>query len=203
MRGRPPRFSADTILDAARDAFRREGHAATTADIARRAGISEGTLFYRYRSKEALLAAVIRREAEPPERLRELLRQAGRGSLAAKLEGLVESVLDSATRVHPLFELAQSSPASTIIREALLSPPEKAGPQRMIELLGRYFQAEIRLGRVRKTDGNSVGRVIFGACVEYVRTCEFTGFHEDRSRFIRGLVDLILHGIAATTHPDE
>jgi AcrR family transcriptional regulator len=76
MRGRPPRIREDEILNAARDVFREEGHATTTAKIAERAGVSEGILFYRYKSKEALLAAVIFRETQPPESLRDLVKTA-------------------------------------------------------------------------------------------------------------------------------
>jgi len=77
MRGRPPSIREEDLLDAARDVFREEGHATTTAKIAERAGVSEGILFYRYKSKEALLAAVIHRETQPPEALRVSQRQPG------------------------------------------------------------------------------------------------------------------------------
>ena len=53
------------ILDAARDAFRENGFAATSMDrVANRARVSKTTLYTRFPSKEALFAAAIARECE-------------------------------------------------------------------------------------------------------------------------------------------
>jgi AcrR family transcriptional regulator len=60
----PAPVAADRILDAVLDVWRERGYeAATTAEIARRAGIGEVTLFRRYDDKAGLFAAALVREA--------------------------------------------------------------------------------------------------------------------------------------------
>jgi AcrR family transcriptional regulator len=203
MRGRPQTIKAETILDAAGDVFRERGHGATTAEIATRAGVSEGILFHRYKNKEALLAAVIHREAELPQSLREMVGRAGRGSLSANIRSLIETVLDLVARIHPLFELGISSSTSAAFRDALLANPEKPAPERMVELLSSYLQAEMLAGRVRKVDPVCAARAIMGGCMDYTHAKRNFGANDDRSAFVRGLVDFVFHGIAASAHPEK
>ena len=56
---RPRTISDQQIVDAAREVFLEQGFSATTAEIARRAGVSEGTLFKRFSTKEDLFAETI------------------------------------------------------------------------------------------------------------------------------------------------
>ena len=82
---RPKSITNEQILGAAQDAFLESGLAATTADIARRAGISEGTIFKRFGSKDDLFLAAMGLEQEPPwvATLDELV---GNGDLRCNLE---------------------------------------------------------------------------------------------------------------------
>jgi AcrR family transcriptional regulator len=196
MRGRPPSIREEDLLDAARDVFRAAGHGTTTAAIARRAGVSEGILFYRYKSKEALLAAVIHRETRPPEALREIARTAGERSLAENVGRVVGAVLATVLRAHPFLELAETSPSSHEIRRALFSRTRKPPPQRIVELIAEYFEVEMRLGRVRRIDPIPVARAAFGGCVDWVRSSRALHATGGGPAFTRGLVDLLLHGTA-------
>ncbi|GEM_PF-1619003 len=56
---RPQKISDDVILDAARELFIKLGLKATTAQIAEKAGVSEGLLFKRFGCKNALFLASI------------------------------------------------------------------------------------------------------------------------------------------------
>ena len=192
MSGRPPTIREEVLLDAARDVFRELGHAATTAEVARRARVSEGILFYRYKTKEALLAAVIRRETQPPEALRRVAEDAGRHTLARNLKLIVEAVLDAVVRVHPLMELVETSPTSLEIRRVLTSgrPP----PEEVVELITGYLEGEMRLGRVRRIDAVPVARAVMGGCIDFVRSQHLAGVAGDRRAFVRGLVDLLHRG---------
>jgi AcrR family transcriptional regulator len=195
-RGRPPKIREKDILDAARDVFREEGHAATTAKIAARAGVSEGILFYRYTSKEGLLAAVMHRETRPPAALRGLAGAAGQNTVGENLQRIVETLLESVFRAHPFFELAETSPAADEIRRALYARARKPPPQRVVELVAGYLRAEMRLGRVRRFDPVPVSRAIFGGCVDHVRSRRRAGTEGKRSAFVHGLVDALFHGLA-------
>lgn len=197
MRGRPPIIRDEEILDAARDVFRAEGHATTTAKIAKRARVSEGILFYRYQSKEALLAAVIRRETQPPEALREIVKNAGRRSLRENLERIVETLLESLSRAHPFLELAITSSTSGEIHKLLFAQGSKPPPQQIVELLKGYFEDESRAGRARAIDANAAARAIFGGCLDHVRSGQGAGDTEGRA-FVRGLVNVLAHGTVKT-----
>jgi AcrR family transcriptional regulator len=193
-RGRPPVIREDRLLDAARDVFREEGHAATTARIARRAGVSEGILYYRYRSREALLAAVIRRETEPPEALRRLAAAAGQASVAENLTAMLRALVEGVSRAHPFVELAEASPASAAIRKALAGGGRPA-PARLVRLVARYLWAEIRLGRVRRVDPLPLARALLGGCIEHVRSRASARPRDGDDAFVLGLVDVILSGV--------
>ena len=53
-RGRPPKIDPADILKVAREVFLARGIRATTQEVAERAGVSEGSIFYRFKSKEGL-----------------------------------------------------------------------------------------------------------------------------------------------------
>jgi AcrR family transcriptional regulator len=66
--GRPLRADAqrneDRLLEAAAEAFAREGAGASVKDIARAAGVGVGTLYRRFPSKELLIEAIYRQEVQ-------------------------------------------------------------------------------------------------------------------------------------------
>lgn len=63
--GRNKTIADDEILAAARDVFRRGGHAASTRDVARTAGVSQAVLYQRFGSKEELFFRAM--TPEPPD----------------------------------------------------------------------------------------------------------------------------------------
>src|SRR3954470_21395089 len=58
-RGRPPTIDSTHLLAVARQVFLEHGIRATTLEVAERAGVSEGVLFHRFKSKEALFSAAM------------------------------------------------------------------------------------------------------------------------------------------------
>src|SRR5690349_9659811 len=103
MRGRPPSISDDDILEAAREAFLEQGVGATTAEIARRAGISESVLFHRYKTKEALFMAVMDRAVRVSPAVEGLPDQVGRGEIADHLFEVGTAMVEDAKKTIPLF----------------------------------------------------------------------------------------------------
>jgi AcrR family transcriptional regulator len=65
-------ISDEDLLRAAREVFVKEGFAASTKNIARRAGVSEGVLFQRFSTKEELFFAAM---IPPPADLSKLFRK--------------------------------------------------------------------------------------------------------------------------------
>ncbi len=63
---RPRRIDDATLLAAAREVFVEQGPGATTREVARRAGVSEGLLFQRYKTKADLFFAALAPPAADP-----------------------------------------------------------------------------------------------------------------------------------------
>ena len=67
---RPRRIDDATLLAAAREVFVAKGAAATTREVARRAGVSEGVIFQRYKTKAlthgSFAQVLISKSPKPP-----------------------------------------------------------------------------------------------------------------------------------------
>jgi AcrR family transcriptional regulator len=93
---------AQAILEAARACLGERGYAATTiAEIAAQAGVSRGLLHYYFKSKEELLAQVVRAGTDAYVGLLEPMfaRSESAGDLAQGLVGAVRGIVES----HPTF----------------------------------------------------------------------------------------------------
>jgi AcrR family transcriptional regulator len=201
MRGRPTSIKEEDLLDAARDVFLEEGHAATTAKIAERAGVSEGILFYRYKSKEALLAALIHREIQPPESMRNMIKTASQRSIEENLKHILEILMDALLLAYPFFELAQGSPNSKELCRLAIAKERKRPSQQMLGLISRYFKTEMSLGRIRNVNAIPVSRAILGGCIDYLRSRHVTGNKMKKEAFVQSLVDVLIYGVAKPEQP--
>ncbi len=99
--GRRRRISDEQILEAARAAFVEHGLAASTRDIAKRAGVSEGVLFQRHGTKADLFFAAMAPPAFSWERA--LGPRRGRRDGRARLEALVRSLIDYFRQALPVL----------------------------------------------------------------------------------------------------
>ena len=196
MSGRPPHISDDRILIAARDVFLSEGMATTTAKIAERAGVSEGFLFYRYKTKEALLLAVIERETRVAPELAALPSRAGSGTVAGNLDTAVRALVRNLVTGRPFILLAESFFPPALLREHLFASRKEIPPERDMRLIAEYLEAEARAGRVRPVRMDLVARAIFGACIVTERA-ELAARDTGPQDIVRDLVDILLLGISA------
>src|SRR5687768_2852160 len=93
-RGRPPVISKERLLEVAREVFLELGIRATTLEVAARAGVAEGTIFHRFKSKDELFRAAMQFDPDQAlafvERLPGL---AGKGELRATLLEFAEEFL--------------------------------------------------------------------------------------------------------------
>ena len=92
----------DRVLVAAGEAFAAHGPNVSVDEIARRAGVGHGTVFRRFPTKEALLAAVVAERIHELSALAEsLLAEPDAG---AAFDGFVWQVAESQARDRALFE---------------------------------------------------------------------------------------------------
>jgi AcrR family transcriptional regulator len=166
IRGRPRVVSDQALLDAAARVLRRDGSRTTTFAIAREAGVSKALLFSRYRTKEELIAAVIERETRITEAFLAHVDDPARKPLREGLIELGAHLLVILRRTMTFADLARSSPAPCLLLAALHR--SRAAPDRLVQSCAHYFDAQIALGRVRRTAPGMLGRIFFGAILQRV-----------------------------------
>lgn len=193
---RPRTITDEQIVAAAREAFLEQGFSATTAEIARRAGVSEGTLFKRFPTKEDMFEEVVglRDYAAWREDLPGLV---GSGDVRRNLERTALHFLDAAGRVVPNLMLIFSrghAPAHNPMLERLGNPVRQDA-----DALAAYLRAEVALGRVRPVDADVTALTLVGTLTHYVHrelmTLERGREPLDRGRFVRGLLDVLWPGL--------
>ena len=191
---RPSTISNEQILDAARAEFLEKGPSATTAEIARRAGISEGSIFRRFETKEALLVAAMLHHGQP-EWIEWAGELAGSGDLRENLERICHGIIAFFRRVMPgaaVLIACRISPRDVFLRDP--DPP----PVRAIRALTQFLLVEQRVGRVRLCDAEIAARQLLSNMHFFV-FCEQARIHERMpladETYVRSVVDNMLHGI--------
>ena len=186
----------DRILDAAVAVLRERGlPAATTKEIARVAGCSEGSLYTYFANKEQLLGAVMA-ERLPPfiPLLHTLLERAGEDTLAEHLEEVARLALPFYVQMMPLAATVLATPelAEGLRRQGL-------GPHRANEGLVSYLRLEQRLGRIRAgASVEAAAALLLGACLQRAFNRQFSGQIPDAStddHFITDLVATFMQGL--------
>ncbi|HEY3684478.1 MAG TPA: TetR/AcrR family transcriptional regulator [Streptosporangiaceae bacterium] len=153
----------ERILDAASEVMRTKGlTSATTKEIARVAGCSEGLLYKHFRDKEELLVHVLK---ERMPTFTEAL-DPGRASVEANLVAVAHGALRFFQRSFPIMASMAAQPAlMAATRDAMRK--YGGGPQHPVDALAEYLRAEQRLGRVAAGAAvQPVAALIMGACFQ-------------------------------------
>lgn len=185
---RPTTISNEQILDAARAVFLEHGFASgSTAEIARRAQVSEGSIFNRFASKEALFEAAMDKTVPPAFTLSRYL---GKGDMKTNLVALTVQSIEFLSDLLPSLMLRWSERASADGSVTCNRPLE------VLHALTDFFAGEKALDRVAG-DPTITARIFMGGVWNY---CFMQMVAGDRSTtpqaFARGFVDGIWHGIA-------
>jgi AcrR family transcriptional regulator len=138
---RPLRADAERnrkrLLDAAMEVFAEQGLEASTAEIARRAGVGQGTVFRRFPTKDDLVAAIVVDRmgeiaeaaaallAQPPADGRVLRFMAGLASMHVRDRGLIEAVNGTRALADPAVHEAHAALMDVV--EELVKADREAG----------------------------------------------------------------------------
>lgn len=141
---RPRKYDDRSILDAATEAFLELGAAAPTSLIARRAGVSEGILFKRFGTKEALFEAALTRDTESEHWRRKLLGGIGKGTPRDNLKKAILALFDKLHRIIPKRMILEGQGCHRPFPSG-----KKAPPVADAEAICAYLEGEIRLGRIK------------------------------------------------------
>lgn len=194
------------LLDAALDLFVEKGFSATRIEqVAARAGVSKGTLYLYYPSKEELLKAVIAHYLTS--------RIAEGAVLAAGFEGSAGQLLRSV--LIEWWTQLYDSPAAGVFKLVITEVrnfPEIAGyyhrevVERAHELLGGVLRRGIASGEFRAVD---VGHAVHSLVLPLVMVCLHrhslgvcaVDWHLDGRAFISCHVNLVLDGLGTSPEP--
>jgi AcrR family transcriptional regulator len=161
---RPSVITEEQILRAARDEFLEKGIRATTADVARRAKIAEGSIFKRFQTKHELFFAAMHMPTEPA--FFRLLDAPGSGPPREELSKIALEILGFLRTLMPLVMLSWSNPSPSGLPSALDKP--NSLPLQVMKKLILFFEWQMRAGRMRRQDPEIAARVFLGAIQNYV-----------------------------------
>lgn len=191
---RRPTITNEQILQAAREIFLAQGFDASTVDIAKMAGVSEGSIFKRFATKEELFFAAMGIPERPAWTI-QLESLPGQGDLKENLMALALQIIDFFQEVVPqLMMLRSRGHAPPPIRNMQESPPAKS-----IKALTVFFDRELKLGRLRLCDPEIAARMFLGSLMNYVFLAEVGGnttTSMTAPTYVRGLIEIFWQGIA-------
>ncbi|MBK8256525.1 MAG: TetR/AcrR family transcriptional regulator [Polyangiaceae bacterium] len=188
----------ETILNAARELFLSRGIAATTADVAAKAGVSEGTLFKRFKSKDELFRAAM--EAAPADVpwIRSLPSRIGKGDVQENLVDLGLQMIQFFRLLMPLMMMRLSNP-SVADGKLPFDGPNPPPPLVALQNLTDFFSEEIRRGRIRALDPSIAARTFMAGLHSFAMMEMLLKHHgqPDLSdeQFVRGHVNLLWVGL--------
>ncbi|PKQ19869.1 MAG: TetR/AcrR family transcriptional regulator [Actinobacteria bacterium HGW-Actinobacteria-6] len=188
------------LLDAAAAVFSERGYArATTKEIAKSAGVAEGTIYRHFDDKRELFKAAFAERtalmrADTLDRLPEL---AGQNTVRENLRRLVLALEEAEAAIAPL-QAAMSSDMQLL--EALALPVEGGAggvPTTPLVPLAAYLAAEQELGRVKAgIDPERAAFALFAIPFTAVTSARMMrGVTITQSADIMGALDVVLGGL--------
>ena len=187
------------ILAAALACFKERGFTATRLDdVAAKAGVTKGTIYLYYPSKEELFKAVVRSELVPNIERMEAAVQDTPVSAAMMLEQLCmfwgQHIVPSPISVIPKLVIAEAGNFPELARFYL-----EVAVHRGIALIAALLYRGIASGEFRPVDVEHVVYCVLGPLLFTVLWQHSLGPHDDRPLDVQAVcrahLDLMLHGL--------
>jgi AcrR family transcriptional regulator len=197
---RPTTIRDEDILVAAREVFLERGIRATTADVAERAGVSEGSLFRRFRTKVDLFQRCLAADLENPVWIEMLTpqRAADAGDARELLVVVCARAADHFRRVLPLLMMKWSNPELEGRFPPIMTGNDPPALRHLRTFAG-FLDAMMRAGRIRQSDAEVLARQLVGGVQSYVL---LELWHEARNElplplemYLRGMIENLWVGI--------
>lgn len=188
------------ILNAALDCFAERGFAATRMDdVAARAGVTKGTVYLYFKTKEDLFKALVRAELLP--NIEHVEAEAARGgSAAALLERFVtqwaEHVVPSRVGVLPKLMIAEAGNFPDLAKFYLDEVVHRA-----LGLIQRVLQAGVDAGEFRPVDIDHTTYLVVAPLLLSVLWKHSFGPHDDRPLDASALCRTHLDFLLASLRP--
>jgi AcrR family transcriptional regulator len=178
----------------ARQVFLELGIRATTSEVASRAGIAEGTIFHRFKSKEELFRAAM--NFDPDVEIDGVVARLSRGGdvdLRQMLVDFAEHFIEMGRVAVPVMMMSWSNPEQHLCSERTSERATHYG--RMLGALCAVFAEGIRLGRIGPAEPEVLSRMLIGSLHHFCMTELFMGGLNGRfghREFARHVVDVLL-----------
>lgn len=184
------------ILEAATRVFTQRGFdEARMDDIVEEAGLSKGTLYWYFESKEALITTIVDRIFDwETAHMREII--ASEVPAPRKLEAIVDSTIEDLERMRPLMPILFEF-WSLSLRKETVKQTIKRYYQRFLDLIEPVIQQGIEAGDFRPLDVTRVAITIVavfeGTMLMWAYFPELVDFEEQFTT----TVDILLQGLVA------
>ena len=200
---RPRSIDDAHILEVARKLFLDGGPRTSTAAIARAAGVSEGTIFKRFETKQELFFAAMGLP-RPTEVSRLLAGPVSEGDVRSHLVDLSVEIIAFLGEIVPRMMMLCAHPAYD--PKVLFADDPEPPPLRLVRGLAAWLDREATAGRVRGGVSEKTARVLLGALQNYV-FWQVAGLQRgpggDAREYAEGVVDLLWRGVAPDGDPAE
>lgn len=195
-RGRPRLISDEQLLAVAREVFLERGIQATTGEVAKRAGVSEGTIFHRFGSKDALFRAAMRVDPSAMPNIVAELAERVTGDLASRLRGFAQGMLEIGRVAVPVLMMSWSNPTGEYRLEKILDRAD--GYRNVLRLVCTFFERELDNRKDSRVNAEILARIFMGSlhhyCMAHLLGVVSPSQTED-ARFIDGLVEVLMNTV--------
>ncbi|HEU0025648.1 MAG TPA: TetR family transcriptional regulator [Ktedonobacterales bacterium] len=203
------------ILEAALDVFAEQGfQGATTKEIAARASVTHGLIYFYFASKEDLFQAVFEHS------LRGALEELSLPGAAESGEEPAVVIERSVARLLEILSSPRASSLARIMMRMAANDEGKAGPLRecklsMTRAIGSfasaftaYLDTQIASGRLRPVNSRAAVTLLIGGVIATFRSGELCPLGEEAERmrnareWARALCDVVLGGLEPRSSPE-
>jgi len=195
---RPITIDDTKLLETAREVFLELGASATTAEVAMRAGISQGSIFKRFSTKQDLFLAAMQGERDRRDWEGFLRRRTQEAGLRTALVEIGVELIGFLKQIFPLMLISWSNRG-----EFGFSSERFSGPMRGIHSLADFLAKEMEAGRLRRTDPWSAARVFFASLQSYALVGlmfeKGLGPGWSPKEYVSGIVEVLWNGIAPSS----
>ncbi len=195
---RPRKYDDEALLESLRATFLELGPAASSQELAKRAGVSEGTLFKRFGTKRKLFVQAMRMPAlEDQVWMESMPARVGKGSLESQVADLTLAFMGYISEIIPIMQTVMSSGKMKPRDLRAVIGDEDAPPELVRDRFEVYFRGEIEAGRMRPLDTRTLADFLLGACLKHVHLLQYFGdlpgsetLEQASRRFARAVVEL-------------
>ena len=181
---RTRKITDEQILKAAQAVFLEKGFGASTLEIAERAGVSEGSIFKRFSTKEKLFLAAMGLSNLPPW-LPFLDTIVGQGELKENLKIIGLKVIGFFQENLPKMMMLRSK---GLLLPAMMQS-SSAPPIRNLKAMTKFFEQELAFGRIQASNPQTVAMIFLGSLMNYVLLKQISAPLPEAEDYVESMVE--------------